>query len=169
MIISITGHRPNKLGCEYNHEGLYSDSIKWYFSKVFKELNADTIISGMAIGVDLIAASVCLDLGLKLICAVPFPEQDSRWPKQTKRFYQEILKQGKSICVSERFSKKAFQTRNEWMVNHSDLTIAIWDGTSGGTGNCVEYANKIKHPIIIKTPYSCITDYQEANKIARTM
>ncbi|PAD70641.1 hypothetical protein CHH83_02225 [Bacillus sp. 7586-K] len=34
------------------------------------------------------------------------------------------------------------QKRNEWMVDNSDYVIAVWDGTKGGTGNCVKYAQK---------------------------
>jgi uncharacterized phage-like protein YoqJ len=32
------------------------------------------------------------------------------------------------------------QKRNEWMVDHCDLLIAVWDGSEGGTANCVRYA-----------------------------
>jgi hypothetical protein len=28
------------------------------------------------------------------------------------------------------------------MVDHAELLIAVWDGTSGGTANCVKYARK---------------------------
>ncbi|MNP85294.1 hypothetical protein D3C76_1849670 [compost metagenome] len=38
------------------------------------------------------------------------------------------------------------QKRNEWMVDNSKFIISVWDGTKGGTGNCVKYAeNKNKH------------------------
>jgi uncharacterized phage-like protein YoqJ len=40
------------------------------------------------------------------------------------------------------------QIRNEWMVDRADQVIAIWDGTSGGTANCVEYATKMNKPIL---------------------
>lgn len=32
------------------------------------------------------------------------------------------------------------QKRNEWMVNNCDILLAIWDGTNGGTKNCIDYA-----------------------------
>ena len=44
------------------------------------------------------------------------------------------------------------QVRNEYMVNLADKVIAVWDGTSGGTGNCVAYAEKKKKEIIRITP-----------------
>ena len=39
------------------------------------------------------------------------------------------------------------QERNKWMVDHCDEVLALWNGTSGGTSNCVAYANKIGKPI----------------------
>lgn len=34
----------------------------------------------------------------------------------------------------------SFQIRNEWMVNHSNRVIAVFNGESGGTKNTIEYA-----------------------------
>ena len=31
------------------------------------------------------------------------------------------------------------QKRNEFMVDNSDLVVAVWNGTSGGTANCLAY------------------------------
>ena len=37
------------------------------------------------------------------------------------------------------------------MVDISDIMVAVWDGTAGGTGNCVNYiADKLKPMIWIK-------------------
>ena len=44
------------------------------------------------------------------------------------------------------------QTRNEWMVNHCDKLIAVWNGSDGGTGNCVNYAKSINKEIIYINP-----------------
>ena len=38
------------------------------------------------------------------------------------------------------------------MVDHSDCVIAVWDGSRGGTGNCVEYARKQEKHILYITP-----------------
>jgi uncharacterized phage-like protein YoqJ len=35
------------------------------------------------------------------------------------------------------------QKRNEWMTDNSKYIIAVWDGTKGGTGNCVNYGKKV--------------------------
>lgn len=40
------------------------------------------------------------------------------------------------------------QLRNKWMVDKSDIVIAVWDGSEGGTNNCVQYATENKKRII---------------------
>jgi uncharacterized phage-like protein YoqJ len=45
------------------------------------------------------------------------------------------------------------QLRNEFMVNNSDIVIAVWDGTNGGTANCVKYAQVENKEIIIIDPH----------------
>jgi uncharacterized phage-like protein YoqJ len=37
------------------------------------------------------------------------------------------------------------QKRNEYMCNNADYLIAIWDGSSGGTKNCVDYYRQNKN------------------------
>ncbi|GMX64545.1 hypothetical protein Elgi_38140 [Paenibacillus elgii] len=34
------------------------------------------------------------------------------------------------------------QKRNEHMVDESRIMVACWDGSKGGTGNCVNYITK---------------------------
>jgi hypothetical protein len=38
------------------------------------------------------------------------------------------------------------QIRNEWMVDHCTHVAALWDGSPGGTGNCIRYVRKIGRP-----------------------
>jgi len=50
--------------------------------------------------------------------------------------------------------------RNIWMVDNCDFLISVWDGTSGGTKNCVDYAISKKKDIIRIDP----KNMQENNK-----
>lgn len=40
------------------------------------------------------------------------------------------------------------QKRNEYMVDLADRVIAVWDGSKGGTANCIKYAEKVGKEII---------------------
>lgn len=38
------------------------------------------------------------------------------------------------------------------MVDLSDKVIAVWNGKSGGTANCVKYAKTVDKPIMLILP-----------------
>lgn len=40
----------------------------------------------------------------------------------------------------------------EWMVDHCDEVIACWDGSSKGTKQCLDYAEKMGKVIHYTTP-----------------
>jgi len=42
--------------------------------------------------------------------------------------------------------------RSEWMVQNCDLLVAYWDGSDGGTGNCVKYAKSVGRDVAIVNP-----------------
>lgn len=44
------------------------------------------------------------------------------------------------ICPG--YSRACFQIRNEWMVDHSALVIAVFNGQPSGTKNTIDYANR---------------------------
>lgn len=52
--------------------------------------------------------------------------------------------------ISKEYSPKVYQIRNEWMVNHSNRVIAVYNGKIGGTRNTLLYACKLAGVEIIK-------------------
>jgi uncharacterized phage-like protein YoqJ len=112
--------------------------------KHLADLKPTKAISGMALGVDQWAANICNKLKIPLIAAIPFEGQEKMWPEKSKKVYQSLLqKASEKIVVCEGgYSAYKMQLRNEWMVNHCDILLAVWDGSKGGTGNCVDYAMK---------------------------
>lgn len=161
MRICFTGHRPNKLWGYNIHQSKYRDLFKILYSTVVNNI-ADgkemRLISGMALGVDTIAAYIAIVMKIKglpvtLEAAVPCSGQEKLWPQESKDRYYDILKKADIVTVlAEKYSAAAMQRRNEYMVDHSDLVIAVWDGTPGGTGNCVRYARSKGKRIIIINP-----------------
>lgn len=143
MIISGTGHRPNKLG-GYSKENLYYliQVARHHLLKHNDEV--ESVISGMALGWDTAIALAAIKLKIPLVAAVPFQGQEKRWPEESQVIYKKILdKASKVVTISKGDYKQEFlQIRNEWMVDNSDLILACWDGTSGGTRNCIRYALK---------------------------
>lgn len=140
----FTGHRPEKLTMnEVTLCAVLSDAIDRSIKECFT-----TFISGMARGVDIVAAEIVLkkkesNPNLRLICALPHPDFEKRWSKDWQQRYNAILSQADYIkTVCDAFSYGAYQRRNEWMVNHSARVIAVYSGEAGGTRNTIDYAKK---------------------------
>lgn len=153
MIISFTGHRPNKLWGYNLHQKKYRDLFRSLYTIVMSEWKHEgdlLLVSGMALGVDQVAAMLGIwlrdqkHLNVQVEAAVPCIGQDNKWPQQSRDQYQDILSKCniRTIVYNGTYNYRCMQQRNEYMVNKADVLIAVWDGSSGGTGNCVHYAEQ---------------------------
>jgi uncharacterized phage-like protein YoqJ len=144
MIYAGTGHRPNKLGG-------YSKEVNRKLLDVARRNleGCTTVISGMALGWDMALAHAARMEGIPFIAAVPFKGQERIWPKESQESYYDMLRAAKEVVYvcEEGYAPWKMQVRNQWMVDHCDVVLALWNGSSGGTGNCVEYADKVGKPI----------------------
>lgn len=146
MVVSGTGHRPNKLG-GYNNEAylkLVRVAEDW-----IREHKPTKIISGMAQGWDQALAQAAFTCGVPFVAAVPFKGQESMWTEKSQKYYRGLLSLAESVeyVCEDGYSPYKMQKRNEWMVNNSDKVLAMWDGTQGGTHNCVKYAYSQKKEV----------------------
>ena len=102
-------------------------------------------ISGGALGFDQLAAESVIWLKdsypVTLWVAMPFYGYADKWPERQRAHSRKINEQAdQSFMVSKDYSRNVYQIRNEWMVNHSDVVVAAWNGTPSGTANTVNYA-----------------------------
>lgn len=135
VTLSFTGHRPEKLKDVPSIVSMYDRLLtKW------SEKYDLTIVVGGARGIDSIVGLVAAKMGLPVTLALPFvgcnPTDNNILMK-----YKNVT----VVHVSEKTytDNSQYQKRNVWMVDHSDMLIAYWNGTPGGTANCVRYAEKI--------------------------
>lgn len=145
MRIAVTGHRPDKLGREYDYQGPYSSFIRQEIKKILQDRNPTQAISGMALGVDTIFAQEALNLQIPLLAAIPFNGQECKWPTASQKLYHEILQNALTtlhVVCDGGYNSAKMQIRNEYMVNNCDVLVAVWNGMQGGTLNCVRYAEK---------------------------
>lgn len=102
----------------------------------------------MAQGTDIWAAEIVLEKrignpALKLICILPHPDFEKSWNAEWQYRYCAIRSAAdleRTICPF--YTKTAYQKRNIWMVDHSALVIAVFNGKSGGTLNTIRYAQQ---------------------------
>lgn len=148
MILSFTGHRPDKLGDERNPVPAGAKMTAVDFLLVARP---ERCIVGMAQGWDMAVASACIDLNIPFTAAIPFKGQQDVWPDHARALYTMMINHHLAtpyVVAPGGYSAGKMSLRNGWMVDHSDGLIALWNGTPGGTGNCVRYAKQMKRPVL---------------------
>lgn len=175
ITISFTGHRPNKLyGYNYMSDGNKKIMLSIY--NKLKELTGDynnvQFIEGGALGIDQMSFIVCNKLkkdypnkNITIEVAVPFESQDNNWIDSSKKLYRKQLKLADKITYVDtlddymikdyeigKYYPTKMQKRNMYMVDNSDVVVSVWDGSNGGTGNCVSYAMNHNKKIINLNP-----------------
>ena len=142
--VCFTGHRPEKLTLsETDVKAGLTEQIQKAVSEGYT-----SFITGMAKGVDLWAGEIVADLrdsgiDIKLIAASPYEGFGKGWSPEWQSLCQEISQRAdlvKYVCPG--YNKGCFMTRNKWMVDHSNLVIAVFNGEKGGTKNTIDYARK---------------------------
>ena len=140
----FTGHRPDKME-------LGEKEIKPLLEKAIDEAIADgyvTFITGMAMGTDIWTAEIVLERkkmnkDLHLICALPHPNFESRRSMTEKMRFNKIIKKADLVKeINDHYFTGCYQVRNEWMVDRSNLVIAVFNGQKSGTKNTVDYAKR---------------------------
>lgn len=157
MKIAVTGHRPHHLNNEYDGIGPVSKWIKKKINDILDIYEPNMLISGMALGVDMLFAEMAIERDLDLLAAIPCNGQDSRWPQKSKNRYNKILsyKNCKKVVIAKSYSPWVMQQRNKYMIDNCDVLIAVWNGSSGGTCNAVQHAEKTSKKMIKINPLDC--------------
>lgn len=111
------------------------------------------VISGGALGIDQLwmEAALSLKMAVPVTAALPFKGYDAKWPIVSRQEYQKLLDKCHLVkYISEPgYAARKLQIRNEWMVDNCDHLYAYWNGTNGGTANCVRYAETVMKPTTI--------------------
>ena len=145
----FSGHRPVKLpwgareddpACvklrqeiESRIEGIYEAGYRHF-------------ICGMAIGCDMYFAEAVLALkqlheDVTLEAAIPCATQPERWSRPLRERYNSLIDRCSSVKVLQLdYSPDCMMRRNKYMVDNADLLISVYDGSGGGTGHTVKYA-----------------------------
>ncbi len=150
--VCFTGHRPQTLTFLWDENSPDSRNLREVLKETIIELiennDARHFISGMALGVDMMCAEIILELKEKypfitLECALPCETQATKWRINSQEKYYNILKDcDKTTLLQTRYTSDCMMKRNKYMVDNSDILVAVWNGSNSGTGNTVNYARK---------------------------
>jgi len=159
--VAFTGHRPQSLPWGRNEKSPRCAEFKKILTAEIEKAIAEgytAFITGMAMGYDLIAGRIVLDLKevyphITLECAIPFEEQAALWPEEEQEKYRYILSRcDHTNIICRRETKGAYGRRNRYMVGKAGLVIAGWSGAPSGTGSTVRYARRKNRRLIIIDP-----------------
>lgn len=143
ITVAITGHRPEDL-----------QNLEWVqatLKNVLAQVDPDLLYQGMAAGADLMSAQIAYELSIPFIAARPWATHTPRL--EDSDLYEWVLDNALEIVDVNSLRHYAgpflYHARNEYMVDHADIVIAIWNGgKKGGTAACVRYANRKNKPLI---------------------
>lgn len=159
----FSGYRPSKFPFKLNIDNVDFQIFEKRLYTTINELIGDgcrIFYSGMAMGFDIIAAEAVLNFkckipDIKLVCAIPFKEQNNSYTFEWKKRYNNVLNCCDEIVVLAReYHNGCYQNRNKYMVDNSDYIVTWYDGKSGGTRNTLLYAQKKRRTIVnLNTSY----------------
>ncbi len=153
----LTGHRPRYLPWGYDETKpnclVFKKDVRTMFEGAIK-YGLSTFLTGMAEGFDMIGAEILFNLRktykhIKIIAVIPCLRQECRWKPEQQRRYKRILAQcDEQIVLSREYTPNCMNARNKYMVEHSRVCIACYNGKPSGTGNTVRLAkgngNKVR-------------------------
>ncbi len=161
-VCCFTGHRPQNLPFGFNEEEESCKKLKALLFKAIVTLitkyDVDYFISGMALGVDMYAAEIVLEVKktyphIKLEAAIPCETQSTKWSESFRNRYYNILSEcDKETLLQTQYTSDCMQKRNQYMIDKSDYVIAVWDGKPSGTGSTVNYAKQKNKKILTINP-----------------
>ena len=145
----FTGHRPEKLPWGYNESDPRCVELKAQIHTAVEAAYREgyrCFLCGMAAGCDLYFCESVLRLreqfpDISIEAAIPCPEQPDSWPPEQQRRYHRLLDAcNLHTMVSHRYTPACMLRRDRYMVDHSSLLIAVYNGSRGGTRYTLEYA-----------------------------
>ena len=108
-----------------------------------------TFMVGGAVGFDMLAAEVLLDLReqegrtLRLVSVLPFLEWRAGWRSEEMDREDRILERSDEISFMDgKIIRRTYLDRDRKMVDHSSVCIAYCTRRNGGTAYTVRYALK---------------------------
>lgn len=145
--VCFTGHRPQKLFKNYCEDSMEMKEIIYKLEELIVrsiDEGFDTFYTGMAQGVDILAAEIIIRRrvsGIKLVAVIPFTDQTNRWPIEWVKRHDAVRKNCDVVLtLSEKYYGGCFADRNAFMVENSERVIAVYNGKAGGTHNTIRLA-----------------------------
>lgn len=156
--LCFSGHRTEKLPEGKDEFNLMIQRLIYEIDKAIMD-GYDTFVFGACYGFDLICAERVLirkkivrpadPANINLVAVVPFEEQAAKWKERDREKYFNILSEcDEVITLHKHYQSGCYHERNRYMADNSSRLICYYDGSIGGTGYTVEYAESKSMTIV---------------------
>lgn len=145
----FTGHRPQKLPWGNDENDIRCQMLKKRIAAAIGDAYLDgfrRFLCGMATGCDTWFCEEALSLkehlpGLEIHAVIPCETQPNRWSERDRNRYYSLLERcDSSTLLQTAYTPDCMMRRNEYMVDHSALLLAAYNGEFGGTMQTINYA-----------------------------
>ena len=153
----FTGHRAEKLPWGDDERAPACLALKAAIADVLATLYAGGcrhFICGMATGSDIYCGEAVVALrdehpDVTLEAAIPYDGQPERWPRVWRERYYRLAEECDKLTVLHRsYTPDCMMDRNRYMVDHSQVVVAVYNGSAGGTRSTMLYAMRTGRQII---------------------
>ncbi len=144
--VGVTGHQPFILGGygEDVAERLTAFAREWLELGRPKE-----VISGLAAGWDTAVAEAAVEVSVPLVAALAFRAQADHWPPAARAQFERLVAASSEVYLhAPEKCAGVWTARDHWVLERSDVVLALWSGIEGGTGRAVRKAGELGRPVI---------------------
>lgn len=157
LTVCFSGSRPTALPWKYNEECELCQKFKVSMLEIIDKLydaGFRHFITGLALGFDTIMTELLLkkraEKKIFIECAIPCKEQTTFWRSEDKVRYNSLLNQVDKITyTSQEYHGGVYKIRNKYMIDNSNLLVAVQFKESRGTAATIELAASVNLPRII--------------------
>ena len=109
------------------------------------ELHPDLVVlTGLGLGAEQLGAEAAAEAGVPYVAVLPYPEQDSVWPAESRRHHRRLLDGARSHLVlqstapaTKQQAGAALRRRDAWVARNADEALVVWDGHDAVVGRLV--------------------------------
>lgn len=149
--VAVSGHR----GLPEATERLVDQALRETLAQHGPDLVG---LSCIADGADQLFAQAVTDVGGRLEVVVPATKYREALPPECWPTYDLLFGKARQVHQLDytESTSEAHQAASEYMVDHADILVAIWDGLParayGGTADVVSYARSTGKPVEVIWP-----------------
>jgi ribonuclease HI/uncharacterized phage-like protein YoqJ len=135
--VVVLGHKPPALG-GYDDNPLLDalrDKLKEILAAKATLVDDLRVVSGLRLGVEMLAAEAALELGLPLDVVLPYPDPEKVWPERSQAAFRAMVARAERVIVLQRRVPASRQQIalaigrwEAWLARNVAEAIVVWDG-----------------------------------------